>query len=191
MKRRKVSDFVSFIPGVNPTRIEKQYDIKELIYYDQAAFEQDYHYTEGLADENVSETDSDIVTLQKGDVVISNSLQKAAMVGFSNAGKILSLNFTKLEFKSEALDKHYFLYLFNSYRDVQRQKERELQGGTILRIPMKSLNQLVVPIVEIEEQIKIGSAYREVITLKARWNQCGELLECFASQVFEEYLKEN
>lgn len=50
------------------------------------------------------------------------------MVGKANAGKVPSLNFTKVEFKHDRLDKRYFIYLFNAYRDVKRQKERELQG---------------------------------------------------------------
>ncbi|MGT2950564.1 restriction endonuclease subunit S [Streptococcus cuniculi] len=190
MKKRKISDFVTFVPGVNPTRIEKQYDMKELVYYDQTAFEQDYNHIEEQIEENNRETLPDILPLQTGDVIISNSLQRAAIVGPANAGKILSLNFTKVKFQSVDLDKDYFLYLFNAYRDVQRQKERELQGATILRIPIKALNQLVIPVLDLEEQVKIGSAYREVVKLRTRCNRYGELLELFASQVFEENLKE-
>lgn len=190
MKKRKISDFVTFVPGVNPTRIEKQYNMKELVYYDQAAFEQDYNHIERQVEEDNQEVLSDLLTLQTGDVVISNSLQKAAIVGPSNAGKVLSLNFIKVKLQSVDLDKNYFLYLFNAYRDVQRQKERELQGATILRIPIKALNQLVIPVLDLEEQVKIGSAYREVVKLRTRCNQYGELLELFASQVLEENLKE-
>ena len=121
---------------------------------------------------------------------MSNSLQLAAMVSKENVGKVLSLNFTKVKF-NDRLDKRYFLFLFNSYNDVQRQKERELQGnGVIQRIPLKALGQMVIPVVPMEEQIKIGAIYAEASKLQSNINRYAELVVRYTNMILENQLKE-
>ena len=103
---------------------------------------------------------------------------------------MLSLNFTKTEFDSEQLDKRYFLFLFNAYKDVKQQKERELQrSGTVLRIPLRALGEISIPIPPLEEQKKIGAIYTETLKLQSKLNKCAELTEQFASSIIEEILK--
>ena len=113
-------------------------------------------------------------------------MQLATMVGDANAGKVPSLNFTKVEFCDDRLDKRYFIYLFNSYRDIKRQKERELQGnGPILRIPIKSLKKLEIPVISLEKQAKIGRAYIETLKLQAKLNTYGKLVGEFTERILE------
>lgn len=176
-----------FVPGINPTRARKQYGTDEINYYDQAAFERDYNHKHGFVEEEIIENIPAGLALQKGDVVISNSMQLATMVGEANAGKVPSLNFTKVEFCDDRLDKRYFIYLFNSYRDIKRQKERELQGnGPILRIPIKSLKKLEIPVISLEKQAKIGRAYIETLKLQAKLNTYGKLVGEFTERILEE-----
>lgn len=187
LKKRKISEFVRFVPGINPTRARKQYGTDEINYYDQAAFERDYNHKHGFVEEEIIENILAGLALQKGDVVISNSMQLATMVGDANAGKVPSLNFTKVEFCDDRLDKRYFIYLFNSYRDIRRQKERELQGnGPILRIPIKSLKKLEIPVISLEKQAKIGRAYIETLKLQAKLNTYGKLVGEFTERILEE-----
>ncbi|GFH39669.1 restriction endonuclease subunit S [Pseudolactococcus insecticola] len=191
MDKRRISEFVTFVPGINPTRIEKRFGIIDINYYDQASFDQDFNHKDGFIDETISNSITEGISLESGDVVISNAMQIATIVGVANSGKIPSLNFTKVEFSSEGLDKLYFIYLFNAYSDVRRQKERELQGtGSILRIPIKALNEIVVPIVSLEQQHKIGKAYNEMIKTQSKLNKYAALMEQFVGTVLEENLKE-
>lgn len=191
LKERKLRVFVNFLPGINPTRAEKQFGTKEIDYYDQAAFERDYNHEEGFMENNPFASFEEGISLSAGDVIISNSMQLATIVGNSNAGKVPSLNFTKVEFINIGLDKRYFIYLFNAYSGVKRQKERELQGtGLIMRIPIKALNELVIPIISIEEQQKIGKAYNEMLKLQSKLAKYTELIEKFVGSVLEENLKE-
>lgn len=184
-------DFVIFIPGINTTRAEKQFETKKIDYYDQAAFERDYNHEEGLMEDNSFWHLEEGISLITGDVIISNSLQLAVVVGKGNAGKVPSLNFTKVVFNNAELDKRYFIYLFNAYSGVKRQKDRELQGlGPILRIPLKSLNEIIIPIVSIEEQRKIGKAYSEMLKLQSKLVKYTVLLEKFVGSVLEENIKE-
>ncbi len=192
MKIRKLSEFVTFVQGINQSRAEKQFGNQEIDYYDQASFEEDHkYYNEATQEERVNYLFDQEVSLDKCDVVISNSLQRATMVSGQNVGKVLSLNFTKVEFKSDLLDKRYFLYLFNNHKDIQRQKDRGLQGtGPVLRLTKQSLEQLVIPLPLIEEQRKIGGIYTESLKLQSKLSIYTRLLEQFTNSMLEKSLEE-
>ena len=117
MSKYFLRECVSFTPGINPSRVQ----ISNLEFYDQNDFVSDYNF-EGT--EKASIGTEDFLRVKEGDVVISVVMRKAAIVGKGNDGKILTLNFIKVDFDNDFLDKKYFLYLFNSYSGVKRQKER-------------------------------------------------------------------
>lgn len=190
LEKKGLKEFVTFVPGINPTRAQKQFGIQVINYYDQSSFEADYKHEDVVVEEESKSLSQNNLSLNEGDVVISNSLQLATMVGKNNIGKVLSLNFTKIQFDSEQLDKRYFLYLFNAYKEVRRQKERELQGsGPVLRIPLRALGEIVVPVVPLKEQKKIGVIYAETLKLQSKLNKYADLIEQFASSIIEETLK--
>src|SRR5699024_436420 len=119
LKKCKLKEFVTFVPGINQSRAATQFKSKTIKFYDQDSFNQDYHYKEVNMDGDLLNTSkSDDLTLDKGSVVISNSLNLATLVGESNVNKVLSLNFTKVEFNKKELDKRYFLYLFNVSKEI-------------------------------------------------------------------------
>ncbi|WP_366481266.1 restriction endonuclease subunit S [Ornithinibacillus hominis] len=190
LERRGLKEFVTFVPGINPTRAQKQFGTQVINYYDQLSFEADYNHEDVVVEDESKSSSQNNLSLNEGDVVISNSLQLATMVGKNNVGKMLSLNFTKIEFDSEPLDKRYFLFLFNAYKDVKRQKERGLQGsGPVLRIPLRALGEIIVPVAPIDEQKKIGTIYVETLKLQNKLNQYSDLMEQFTSSIIEETLK--
>lgn len=190
MEKRGLKEFVTFVPGINPTRAQKQFSTQVINYYDQSSFETDYNHGDVVFEDESKSLSLNNLSLNKGDVVISNSLQLATMVGKINVGKVLSLNFTKIEFHSEQLDKRYFLFLFNAYKDVKRQKERELQGsGPVLRIPLRALGEIIVPVVPIEEQKKIGAIYVETLKLQSKLNKYADLIGQFTNSIIEETLE--
>ena len=172
--------------------MEAQVEDEKITYYDQSSFDEDYLIKES-SHQTVS-TSSKIQTegaLIKNDIVISNTLQKATLVHERNIGKILSLNFMKVEFKNDSLDKNYFLYLFNAYPDIQRQKERELQGtGPVRKLTKRSLENLEVPVVTLVEQQKIGAIYVDTLKLQSKLTTYASMLEQFAGQVIEKSLEE-
>lgn len=188
--KHTLSDYVRFVPGINPTRALKEHDTKEITYYDQTAFDDDYyHANEFQIKDFVFENDTTAV--REGDVIISNSLQLATMVGKDNAGKIPSLNFTKVIFKDDQLNKQYFIYLFNRHKFVLRQKDRESQGnGATLRLPIKALNQLIIPIVSSDVQQTIGAIYSEALKLQSQLKKYSGLLDNFSTQMIEASLQE-
>ena len=191
MKKRKTKDFVTFVPGINPTRAQEQFKDPIDNYYDRSSFDADYNHEDVFLEEETKDLSKSITSsLNEGDVVINNSLQLATMVGKNNVGKVLSINFTKVEIDNKQLDKRYFLFMFNTYKDVKRQKERELQGtGAVLRIPLRALGEITIPVVTLEEQKKIGKIYIERIKLQSKLNKYSDLIEQFTNSIIEEALK--
>ena len=182
----QLGDLLSLAAGVNPTRFEKQ-NQETLQFYDHASFESDlYQKSFVLGNDEFNETSLSLVA---GDVVISSPLRLATIIGKDNEGKLLTLNFIKVNIKGR-LDKFYFLYLFNQSRDVQRQKERELQGtGTSMRIPVKSLERIRIPLPSIEEQEKIGQAYKQLLLLQTQLKKYSQLLEATVQTSLEQILR--
>ena len=184
---RRLSDYVTFVSGVNPTRANKQID-DVIVYYEQSDFNNDFNHLDGY---EIEENPSDFGkhTLKEGDIVISNIQQKAVMIGKSNAGKVIPLNFTKVEFKKKTLDKNYFLYLFNSNKSIQRQKEREQQGNVLQKLSTKALGELKIPVIPLEKQNKIGEAYSKTLKLQGELIRYSDLLEQFSTQILEKTLQ--
>lgn len=182
MSKHFLRDYVTFVSGINPTRAK----MENSVFYDQNDFMNDYY----LDRESVINNYDKSFKLEEGDVVISLALQQAAIVSKGNHGKILTLNFIKVVFENDLLDKYYFVYLFNSYLDIKRQKERMLQGtGAVYKIPVKSLNDLEIPIISIEEQKKIGEAYFKMLYLHSCLNKYKDLTEKCVGSVPEESIK--
>lgn len=190
MEKNKLSDLVILVPGINPTRAKEQYENREINYYDQNSFNLDSDYLVNDRDTEMTDIKQKANYLLEGSVVISNSVQLATKVGSLNAGKILSLNFTEVRFISDKLDKNYFLYLFNIFRDVQKQKEREKMGLTIQRIPIRALNDIVIPLPNIEKQKQIGGIYIESLKLQMALKRKANLLNQFTNEMLEKNMKD-
>lgn len=190
MKKRKVKEFVTLIPGINPTRAQEQFAGQKINYYDRSSFDADCSHEDIFPINEVEPLGESTSSLNAGDVVINNSLQLATRVGNSNVGKVLSINFTKVEFHNNQLDKDYFLFMFNTYKDVKRQKDRELQGtGLILRLPLRAIGEITIPIVSLKEQQRIGQIYIETMKLQSRLNRYSNLIEQFTNSVIEDTLQ--
>lgn len=184
MNKHFLKDYVSFVPGINPSRVQ----VSNSEFYDQNDFMNDYHLNKTI---KITIGHEDLPRLKEGDVVISVALKKAVIVGEGNDGKILTLNFIKVDFDNDFLDKQYFIYLFNSCSRVQRQKERMLQGtGAVLKIPIKSLNDIKIPVVSMSEQIKIGEAYMKAVHLNHCLDKYKSLMNECVHSILEESIKE-
>lgn len=191
MKQKKLNQFVKLIPGVNQSRAEKQVESEKIIYYDQASFDLDYN---NQPISHLSETLSvaDEASVKEGDVVINHSLQLATIVRKGNVGKILPINFIKVVFLNDSLNKEFFVYLFNASQMIKRQKERETQGiGPVQRISIASLEQLNIPDINIKEQEKIGKVYFEMQQLKTNLKNYGRLLDKLTTSLLEENINDN
>ena len=55
LKKRKIKEFVTFVPGINPTRAQEQF--KDLIdnYYDRSSFDADYNHEDVFLEEETNQ----------------------------------------------------------------------------------------------------------------------------------------
>ena len=191
MTYKKLKDFINFIPGINQSRADNQLSSQAIKYYDQSAFELDFYFENNTKMEKILELLPNKSFLHTGDVVISNTKQVAAIVGEGNAGKVLPMNFTKVEFLNEFLDKRYFLFLFNSFKDIRRQKERETQGtASIQKIPIYSLGELLIPDVALSQQKLMGSSYVQMLQIQNKFKKCAAITESLTCSILENAIKE-
>lgn len=184
IKTIRLNELVSFVQGVNPTRMESKKEYKNISYYDKEAFEEDSKYQNIENDVNVKREND--LAVYEGDVIISNFLHLATIVSKESSGKIPSLNFTKVIFLDDQIDKNYFVYLFNENQSVKIQKEREAQGKVNQRLSVKALGDLIVPIIPLDHQIILGDIYLKKEQLKNDLNIYAKLVDELVSAYLEE-----
>lgn len=183
---RKLSDFVRLTQGINQTRFKKSNSIETIELYDQSSFDSDLSVETEPNDILVAETAKADAMIFAGDVVINTMKQTAAIVNSKNSGKVLSMNFIKVDFKKHELDKRYFVYLFNANKMIARQKDREIQGSAaVLKIPMHAIAQLEIPCLDLEVQKEIGLSYMKMMALKKKYQRLAEANENLTLEILE------
>lgn len=194
MKKKKLKNFVRIVQGINQTRLSKDMDTNEIVLYDRESFLSDLNMVNSR-DTNKEpgiypDIDSEYI-LKAGDVVIDISTHKACIVGVLNKGKILSSNFLKVVPIDNKINMEYFLYLYNENTEIDRQKDRERNSnnGMVSRIPVKSIGEIEIPEIKIEEQKKIGSLYISVLKLKTDIKKYSEILEKLTKSLLEEVIR--
>ena len=126
--------------------------------------------------------------LNAGDIVISNSMQLATIVGSSVKQRILTLNFVKVKLDND-IDKAYFVYLFNLNKEIQKQKEKETQSmGVVQRITLRSLESIEIPILKKEQCKRIGNVYVEMLRNQDNLNRYVDLIGMLTYSMLEQSL---
>lgn len=187
MSLEKLRAYIELAPGLNLSRYDESDKVEGYTLYDQAMFERDL-YNIDRHEEYVDLYKGEPYLLNEGDVVISVSSQLATIVGKSDSILVLPNNFIKVVFKTSELDREYFVYLFNASQGLKRQKSREAQGikEHIQRLTQKGILDLLVPILPLTEQVKIGKVYVESLKLQMLIERKKSLLGKLVEQVLED-----
>lgn len=190
IEKRRLMEFVKLTPGINQTRIKQSGNISDIELYDQSLFEKDFFgdtEPNKILSDGIAKVD---VTVVEGDVVINQMKQTAAIISAANSGKVLTMNFIKVDFLNKNLDKRYFVYLFNANQNVAKQKERETQGtAAVLKIPIRAMEQIEIPCLNLEEQRKIGMSYKKMLLLKRKYEELANNNEMMTLAVLEQRTK--
>lgn len=180
IKTLKFKDFATFIQGQNRTRLSNKYKIDS--FYNM----ENFNYDLNLLEESNHNTSLSNEFLNLGDIVLSASLFKAAIISSNHNDKVFDNNFIKVKVNHELINPFYFVYLINENLEVKWQLEKELQGTLIKRLSMKALDEIKVEIPNKEFQEKIGMVYK-YIKNKNYWQIKKIELE---SQIVLQYLGE-
>lgn len=186
--KKKLKDFVEITQGINSSRIRNE---NRGNLYDQRDFEKDLLRTP-LPNNILGREQKGDFTLRAGDVIINNMKQQATIVSPESVGKILTMNFLRVEFLNDKLDKRFFIYLFNENRQMKYQKERATQGVSsfVQKIPINNLKQLTIPEVSIEKQQKIGQAYAELLAVRKKYLDLIKYNDQMTLEILEQATKE-
>ncbi len=143
----KLNDVMDFSLGKNITRIR---DERSCIYT-QEDFERD------LKANNIEDT--------KHACILNLIKSKAAPVSQRSEKKIFTQNFMKCSLNTSVILPWYFCYQFNEGKYLDQQISMFHQGTTlsVKKLNIKMVEDLMIPLPDLEKQRSIGEAYRRVI----------------------------
>lgn len=185
--KKRLRDFVDMMQGVNSTRIKNK---EAVVLYDQTDFEHDL-LEAAMPNENLGKSEKGDFLIKEGDIIINSMKQQATIASSQSVGKTLTMNFLKVDFLNEELDKRFFVYLFNENRQMKRLKEREAQGTTssVQKIPINSLKSLEVPAIPLERQKQIGRTYADLLAFRKKQLEVLEQNNKFTLEILERATK--
>lgn len=191
---RELSEYIKVFPGINQSRLSEK-EKSELSLYDLKSFDEDFKKATAVT--NKQDSLSPQATLETGDVVINTSNYLATIVDETNHGKTITTNFLRVAFINEALDKTYFMYLFNENIQMQQQKVIGSQGTTtVMKLSIKAIESMKFPLLPIQKQQYIGLSYRKLLFLKKQLNQLSQsysdlTLKLLESSIQGDYINES
>lgn len=186
--KKLIREIAELIPGVNQSRVDKLGNDENSCFYDQRMFEADLNEMYKNVHLITNSFEEPSYVLNAGDIVISNSMQLATIVGSSVKQRILTLNFVKVKLDND-IDKAYFVYLFNLNKEIQKQKEKETQSmGVVQRITLRSLESIEIPILKKEQCKRIGNVYVEMLRNQDNLNRYVDLIGMLTYSILEQSL---
>lgn len=186
--KKLIREIAELIPGVNQSRVDKLGNDENSCFYDQRMFETDLNEMYKNVHLITNSFEEPSYVLNAGDIVISNSMQLATIVGSSVKQRILTLNFVKVKLDND-IDKAYFVYLFNLNKEIQKQKEKETQSmGVVQRITLRSLESIEIPILKKEQCKRIGNVYVEMLRNQDNLNRYVDLIGMLTYSMLEQSL---
>lgn len=186
--KKLIREIAELIPGVNQSRVDKLGNDENSCFYDQRMFEADLNEMYKNVHLITNSFEEPSYVLNAGDIVISNSMQLATIVGSSVKQRILTLNFVKVKLDND-IDKAYFVYLFNLNKEIQKQKEKETQSmGVVQRITLRSLESIEIPILKKEQCKRIGNVYVEMLRNQDNLNRYVDLIGMLTYSMLEQSL---
>jgi hypothetical protein len=167
----KLEEVVSFKPGNNTTRLKEKEGFENLEFYSGDDFQSDL--TSGTSVRTNEEKKMDeLVVVQAGDIVINVMSQQAAVVSEASAGKVLTINFVRVDMTTEILDASYFYYYFMANEAMRRQLTIESMGtGSIRRLTVRQLKEMTIELLPYDKQVLIGGAYFDMLKVNASYHK--------------------
>lgn len=179
----KLQDYATISAGTLTSRLKEDEAGTTYKLYDNQDFNRDSFEVSkgsGIPKYYKLANDSSKELVQPGEVVISLTAQKAAVVQDATETYLLTFNFCKVKL-NEKLDARYFVYWFNHSNEARRQIHRDVQTATqIKKISINSLRNLEINFPPIEEQQRVGKVFE--LFYKKR------LLESKKNKLQEQYL---
>ena len=156
----KLNELVTFLTGANSSRVKEDF-----IIYSINDFDEDIKVSYSYTKNDFEIVDSKDYFLKKGDVLFSVTRNKVGIVSDINEGKYMISNFVKCCFDKTIIYPWYFCYLINESDSISSQIRRLQQGClvSINRLPINSIGELEIELIDYDKQRQIGEIYRNII----------------------------
>ena len=164
----KLIDIADISLGTILTRVKPQNELDEGIEIDTITM-QELSYVSGYSDVEWSTLLSKIskqkmnkcLLTRESDVVIGLSSQNSMVITKERANKLLLSNFCMVRIKNqEILDPHYFVWLINECKSLNKQLTGSMQGSSYVKMfSLDTIRNLEIDLPAIETQRKIGKVY--------------------------------
>ena len=164
----KLIDIADVSLGTILTRVKPQNELADCLEIDTITM-QDLSYVAGYSDymwstllSKISKQKKDKCLLTKeSDVVIGLSSQNSMVITKERANKLLLSNFCLVRIKNqELLDPHYFVWLINECKSLNKQLTGSMQGSAYVKMfSLDTIRNLDIDLPAIDVQRKIGKIY--------------------------------
>lgn len=152
----KLKELIKIESGVNTVRLkDNEYELYTL---------EDVNYDLGHGEDYKHEVSYRKNIVARGDIVTNTVGNMNSIVHTKNSGKLLNQIFMKLSINNkEILDPWYLCYLLNESEYIKYQEASIMDGSVIKKLTKVNLENLEVNLPTIDEQRKIGEAYKETL----------------------------
>ena len=164
----KLIDIADVSLGTILTRVKPQNELDDCLEIDTITM-QELSYIAGYSDNvwstllsKISKQKKDKCLLTKeSDVVIGLSSQNSMVITKERANKLLLSNFCLVRIKNqELLDPHYFVWLINECKSLNKQLTGSMQGSAYVKMfSLDTIRNLDIDLPAIDVQRRIGKIY--------------------------------
>ena len=164
----KLIDIADVSLGTILTRVKPQNELDDCLEIDTITM-QELSYIAGYSDNvwstlfsKISKQKKDKCLLTKeSDVVIGLSSQNSMVITKERANKLLLSNFCLVRIKNqELLDPHYFVWLINECKSLNKQLTGSMQGSAYVKMfSLDTIRNLDIDLPVIDVQRRIGKIY--------------------------------
>lgn len=160
-----MEDIATFQIGqvLTRTQEEKDSDLKAYHIYLGEHFLKDSNVL--MVSEPIEEkffrTRQTVLTANEGDLLISLTTNKAAIVNQKHDGYLLTSNYVIVDYDISKLDPDYFCYVYNESLEIKKQIASNIQGSTLVtRLSLIQMRKFTITCPLLDEQVMIGDIYR-------------------------------
>lgn len=142
-------------------------------------------------DQKQVRTFQELPLFRKGDIALSLTNPRAAVISDASDGMLHTSNYLKI-IPSDRLDPAYFVFLINEDAEVRKILLRDREMSTIARASLqgvRELQKLKIPC--LDEQKRIGEAYFSQLKLSALQKKRSELQELYTFTALRRKLHDN
>lgn len=182
----KLSDISYIFQGRNQKRLRRKYN-NNIRLYDATNFSIDKNLSSTIIYSGCQDKEK----LSRGDIIISSTMNKAALVSDYSDGFIYDNNYIKIVLDIDKIYPLYFIYIINEDYLLKKQIATSIQGTHYKKMTVTTLNNLIINLPDTHLQKKIGDSYKMIKNISFNLMKKEKLLSRYTNTYIAKIIKEN